>query len=128
MAFFSLHTARAIVSSWWFLALATAAALDFLCLTLRRKRSFRGQHVLVTGGSAGIGKAFAAELLARGARVTLLARTESKLVEAVAELTAGAAKRGAKEAQVGCADAAREDEPADMHPGVPGVWDQVVLF
>ena len=35
----------------------------------------------------GIGKALAAELLSRGARVTILARTEAKLKQAVSELS-----------------------------------------
>ena len=108
----SLDTVGAIAASWWFIALVAAASLDILRRARRRKRPFRGKHVLVTGGSAGIGKAFAAELLARGARVTLLARTESKLVEAVAELAAGAAKGGAKEPQVQHVVASIADEAA----------------
>jgi len=47
--------------------------------------------VLITGGSQGIGKAVAARLLARGARVTLLARTATTLQKAKAELTVGRA-------------------------------------
>ncbi|ELU06177.1 hypothetical protein CAPTEDRAFT_162669 [Capitella teleta] len=39
-------------------------------------------HVLVTGGSSGIGKATAAESLKRGASVTLLARNQAKLSDA----------------------------------------------
>ena len=46
-----------------------------------RRIVFRDVHVLVTGGSQGIGKALATQLLKRGARVTLLARTESKAAD-----------------------------------------------
>lgn len=42
----------------------------------------RGSHVLVTGGSSGIGKEVAIEAVKRGANVTLLARNEVKLREA----------------------------------------------
>eukprot|EP00731_Ephydatia_muelleri_P025339 Em0017g422a len=52
-----------------------------------RKYDISGKHVLVTGGSSGIGKAVAKEALKRGAgRVTLLARDKRTLEEAAAEL------------------------------------------
>ena len=50
--------------------------------------SLLGKNALVGGGSAGIGRAVAVELAALGARVTLVARTESSLREAVASLDA----------------------------------------
>lgn len=50
--------------------------------------SLSGKNALVGGGSAGIGRAVAIELAALGARVTLLARTEDSLREAVALLDA----------------------------------------
>lgn len=43
----------------------------------RRPFSLKGCHVLVTGGSSGIGKAVALEAVRRGASVTLLARNEA---------------------------------------------------
>lgn len=39
----------------------------------------RGRHVVVTGGSRGIGEATAREFAARGARVTVVARSEESL-------------------------------------------------
>lgn len=51
---------------------------------------FRGKHVIVTGGSSGIGQATAAELLRRGASVCLLARNQERLAQAKAELTKNA--------------------------------------
>lgn len=48
--------------------------------------SLSGKNALVGGASAGIGRAVAVELAALGANVTLLARTESALSEAVASL------------------------------------------
>ncbi len=47
-----------------------------------------GRSALVTGGSRGIGRAIAAELLARGAAVTITARKAEPLEAAAAELRA----------------------------------------
>lgn len=52
-----------------------------------------GKHVLITGGSQGLGKALAELCVKRGARVTLVARTASKLQQACDEL---------REAVAGC--------------------------
>ena len=46
----------------------------------------KGSHVLITGGSEGIGLAVAAGALRRGARVSILARNEDKLAVARARL------------------------------------------
>lgn len=48
---------------------------------------------LVTGGSAGIGKAIAARLHSEGARVAICARTEGPLAAAVEEIDAGGTGR-----------------------------------
>lgn len=53
-------------------------------------KNLTGRVALVTGASRGIGKAIAAELLARGARVTITARKPEPLAEAVRDLLAGA--------------------------------------
>src|SRR3954469_17395079 len=47
---------------------------------------FGGRHIVVTGASTGIGRATANVLVRDGARVTLIARSEDKLREAVATL------------------------------------------
>ncbi|WP_309572458.1 SDR family NAD(P)-dependent oxidoreductase, partial [Deinococcus sp.] len=48
-----------------------------------------GKSVLITGGSRGLGLALARALLARGARVTLMARDGEELTRAQAGLDAG---------------------------------------
>jgi NAD(P)-dependent dehydrogenase (short-subunit alcohol dehydrogenase family) len=55
----------------------------------------QGKHVLITGGSKGIGLACAQAFLAEGARVSINSRSE-------ANLKAGAAKLGAPAGQLAC--------------------------
>jgi NADP-dependent 3-hydroxy acid dehydrogenase YdfG len=50
--------------------------------------SLQGKRALVTGGSAGIGRAIAAQLVAGGAQVAIAARTQSVLESAALELGA----------------------------------------
>ena len=50
--------------------------------------SLAGAHVLITGGSAGIGAATAARALERGARVSIVARDAERLATAADELEA----------------------------------------
>lgn len=64
------------------------------------RKPFAGKHVLITGGSAGIGLALAKEFYKQGACITLVARTEAKLAAAVAEITS---MKGAAEERGGAA-------------------------
>jgi NAD(P)-dependent dehydrogenase (short-subunit alcohol dehydrogenase family) len=47
-----------------------------------------GKHILITGGSKGIGLACAEAFLAEGARVSLVSRSEANLARACSQLTA----------------------------------------
>lgn len=59
-----------------------------------------GEHVIVTGGSSGIGLALAEEFAARGAVVSLLARGQDRLDEASDALRAAGAKVHARSVDV----------------------------
>ena len=52
----------------------------------RYKGKFAGKHVVITGGSEGIGFAIASELIVAGAHVTLMARSMEKLMSAQSHL------------------------------------------
>ncbi|KAJ1720075.1 3-dehydrosphinganine reductase [Coemansia biformis] len=52
------------------------------------KFDVKGQHCYVTGGSQGLGKSVAQDLARRGAHVTIVARREAILKEALAEIKA----------------------------------------
>ncbi len=57
-----------------------------------RVEEWHGAHVVVTGGSSGIGRAFVRQVTARGARVSVLALPDDDLEETATELDgAGAA-------------------------------------
>ena len=49
--------------------------------------SLKGKHVMVTGGSKGIGKEVAKEFVKRGANVTIMARNAQQLSEASQEIS-----------------------------------------
>ncbi|XP_060098993.1 3-ketodihydrosphingosine reductase [Heteronotia binoei] len=55
-------------------------------VTSPKPLSLSGAHVVVTGGSSGIGKSIAVECFKQGAFITLLARNEARLLEAKKEI------------------------------------------
>eukprot|EP00930_Biecheleria_cincta_P007495 TRINITY_DN108715_c0_g1_i1.p1 TRINITY_DN108715_c0_g1~~TRINITY_DN108715_c0_g1_i1.p1 ORF type:complete len:368 (+),score=59.38 TRINITY_DN108715_c0_g1_i1:98-1105(+) len=75
-----------------FAALVAAAtcgvcAVHLAWLRLRRpKITVSGKHVLITGGSQGLGLALAKLCFQQGAKVTIVARTQSKLEAACADI------------------------------------------
>jgi len=72
--------------------------------------SFRGQHVLITGGSSGIGLALALRLAREGARLSLLARDPGKL-DAAKNMLLGKVP-GAQVALIPC-DVTKQADVAD---------------
>lgn len=70
--------------------------------------TLRDQHVLITGGSSGIGLAIARQAAADGARVSLVARDPAKLAAARAAIQA--ASPGVKEVVTAAADVSVETE------------------
>lgn len=79
------------------LLFGTAAAGALLALYLvnsmfgGKKLDVRGKHVLITGGSSGIGLAIATELSKQGAQLTIFARSQSKLDAALKQMGAASA-------------------------------------
>jgi 3-dehydrosphinganine reductase len=80
---------------WSLIARLTAGLVSFSVLTISyqlfwpaKKRSYKGQHVIVTGASQGMGKSIAKEFIKRGAHVSIIARTQKTLDQAQTELQA----------------------------------------
>mmetsp|Transcript_3625 Transcript_3625/g.10504 ORF Transcript_3625/g.10504 Transcript_3625/m.10504 type:complete len:325 (-) Transcript_3625:661-1635(-) len=69
-------------------ALAAFLVVPIMVFGRKKQLEFRGKHVLITGGSTGIGLAMAELLAAGGAHLTLVARSESKLAAARQHLLA----------------------------------------
>lgn len=82
--------ARELTHNWIAVAIAggcvSFVSLYFLSKLLQPSMSYEGKHVLVTGGSAGIGLDIAKEYARSGANVTIVARNLSKLQQAQKEL------------------------------------------
>jgi NAD(P)-dependent dehydrogenase (short-subunit alcohol dehydrogenase family) len=96
-------------------------------------KRLEGKHVVVTGAGTGIGRAIARRLAEEGARLTLLARDESRLQDVVP----GATTKSVDIRDAGAVRAAF-DEPLDAlvanagigGPNAPGEgdrWDDIVL-
>ncbi|KAJ1933346.1 3-dehydrosphinganine reductase, partial [Linderina macrospora] len=73
------------------------------------KFNVKGKHCYVTGGSQGLGKSIAEDLARQGAHVTIVARREAVLKEALEEIQKHAADKSQKFAFV-CADVANKDD------------------
>ncbi|KAJ2718380.1 3-dehydrosphinganine reductase [Coemansia sp. Benny D115] len=69
------------------IAVAAAASELYLRLTAARF-SVKNKHCYVTGGSQGLGKSIAQDLARRGAHVTIVARREAVLKEALEDIKA----------------------------------------
>lgn len=66
---------------------ASALGAYFLYRAVRPRYDFRGKHVLITGGSRGLGLVLARELAARGTKLSICARTPEELAAAFDELS-----------------------------------------
>lgn len=81
------------------LFLAGVGAVGYLAYrALKPRYDFRGKHVLITGGSRGLGLVLARRLADRGARLSICCRDPAELSRAVADLN----DRGATVVAVEC--------------------------
>lgn len=90
------------------LATLFAGSMAFSFLFPAKKLDYTAQHVVITGGSQGMGKAVAHEFIRRGAHVSILARTQKTLDEALVELKAAVPKgknQNIRALSVDCTDA-----------------------
>ncbi|OWF34764.1 3-ketodihydrosphingosine reductase-like [Mizuhopecten yessoensis] len=70
-----------------FLFIVSVLILTFIWnIRVPKKMKLDGAHVLITGGSSGIGKEIAKLVISRGAKVTIMARNQQRLAEAKEEI------------------------------------------
>ena len=82
-------------TAWLTLLLAATLPLAFMPLLRRRRtRLGAGTHVLITGGSRGLGLELAKECARRGCNVTIVARDQQGLDTALEQLRAATAGSG----------------------------------
>ncbi|KAA6422970.1 MAG: alpha beta fold family [Trebouxia sp. A1-2] len=67
-------------------AVATTLLVAYSMTWFRSKIKLGGKHVIITGGSEGLGFSLAKEFCMKGSHVTIIARTKSKLDQAIVEL------------------------------------------
>lgn len=81
------------------------------------------KHVLITGGSEGLGLALAKQLVAHNARVSLVARTKSKL-EAAAQAVSACTPNQDRSSQVSwhSADVTNYQQVSQIHSCRLSVW------
>eukprot|EP01111_Echinosteliopsis_oligospora_P014084 TRINITY_DN5229_c0_g1_i1.p1 TRINITY_DN5229_c0_g1~~TRINITY_DN5229_c0_g1_i1.p1 ORF type:complete len:325 (-),score=75.16 TRINITY_DN5229_c0_g1_i1:63-1037(-) len=72
-------------------------------VNFKKKISLKGKHVIITGGSTGMGKSMAIQCIKEGANVTILARTESNLNQTLDEMLQWT-EEGVQSAKAMCCD------------------------
>lgn len=76
----------AYVFTWILILIVFLVVGIILYERFEKGRSIKGKHVIVTGGSSGIGKSLAMNAAKRGAHVTIVARDRKKLEDATQEI------------------------------------------
>ncbi|MCD6570811.1 MAG: SDR family oxidoreductase [Deltaproteobacteria bacterium] len=89
---------------------------------------FKGKNVIITGGSSGIGKSAAKIFATKGSNVTILARREEILKEAVEEISSSAIEANQKisYASIDVSDRMQVDKWAHVYEDASGPPDVII--
>lgn len=89
LSIFDIDSVIEYLITYKFVALILCGTIAFVMVVdfiFKRRMNYDGAHIMITGGSSGIGLALAKEYVVKGAHVTLIARDVSKLRQAISSL------------------------------------------
>ena len=86
------------------------------------------QRVLITGAGRGIGRAIALVFQQEGARVAIVARTQSKLEETALLATSGSNESGSSMTSVHVADVTNESQVEDTVDSIVREWGSIDIL
>ncbi|KAJ8903581.1 hypothetical protein NDN08_004685 [Rhodosorus marinus] len=99
------------VAFWGFLAIVNGVVRQVRGFTSKK---YYGKHVLITGGSEGLGRELAAELVGQGSRVTIASRSEKKLKAAVEYISSICCAESASSLQSFTCDVTKENDVKNL--------------
>lgn len=118
-----------VCCSVWIGVLGLVVSLFVLNALFTPTFNYKGKHVLVTGGSSGIGLEVAREYLRLGASVTIVARDKSRLEAAKKDLD-GSRKSDVQKVLIVSVDTSKGQEVVDkaLAPAISELGDVEVLI
>lgn len=79
LAFITIPIAMLVITFVTLMVLGVIGYIIYMLQFRRKDKNYKGQHVLIFGGSAGMGQAVAFRLAKQGATITVASRSEEKL-------------------------------------------------
>ena len=118
-----------VCCSLWIAVIIAFVVIFLLNALLSPSFSYKGKHVLITGGSSGIGLEVAREYLRLGANVTIVARDLTRLEAAKKDLD-GSRKSDIQKVKIVSLDTSKGQEVVDkaLAPAISELGDVEVLI
>ena len=127
--FESMGLGCSVCCTAWIVVGLPVVGLIFSTLFLTPKFNYKGKHVMITGGSSGIGLEAAREYLRLGANVTIVARDLSRLKSAQIDLQNSLKPNSSQKVLIASLDTSKGQEIVDagLQPSILELGDVDVL-